>query len=189
MKAICFPRGNRPSFWAFCSSRLTFCLKWECWMILFTARAIFASCISKFRKSFPTTDREDFLSIQWTDRLHFVDPCHSFRLKMRTSSRLILECYLPKSKWMWSRVFIDLQLRYLLFFAITPQRSAETPPAFWNSQSTAFLQTSALEMCPYFARLLLRKRSLSLLLVELILSLLVSHNNEFLEKNFGANQM
>ena len=40
MKAICLPRGNRSTFWAFCSSRLTFFLKWEFWMILFKAEAI-----------------------------------------------------------------------------------------------------------------------------------------------------
>ena len=41
----------------------------------------------------------------------------------------------------------------------------------------------------FFARHLLRKSSLSLLFVELILSLSMSHNYEHLEKNFGANQM
>ena len=29
MKAICLPRRNRSSVWAFCSSKLTFFLKWE----------------------------------------------------------------------------------------------------------------------------------------------------------------
>ena len=29
MKAICLPRRNRSSFWTFCSSRLTFFLKWD----------------------------------------------------------------------------------------------------------------------------------------------------------------
>ena len=40
MKAICLPRRNRSSFWAFCCSRLTFFLNWEFWMILFRAEAI-----------------------------------------------------------------------------------------------------------------------------------------------------
>ena len=60
MKAICLPRRNRPSFWASCSSRLTFFLKWEFWLILFNAEAIFASSISKFEKSEPLIDRDDF---------------------------------------------------------------------------------------------------------------------------------
>ena len=60
MRAIRLPRGNRSSFWAFCSSRLTFFLKWEFWMILFKAEAIFASSISKFEKFLPATHREDF---------------------------------------------------------------------------------------------------------------------------------
>ena len=47
------------SFWAFCSSRLTFFLKWEFWMILFRAEAIFASSISKFGKSLPSIDHDD----------------------------------------------------------------------------------------------------------------------------------
>ena len=62
MKAICLPRRNRSSFWAFCSSRLTFFLNWEFLMTLFRAEAVFASNISKFGKSFPQTDREDFNS-------------------------------------------------------------------------------------------------------------------------------
>ena len=49
-------------FWAFCSSTLTFFLKWEFWMILFNAEATLASNISKLGKLFPQTDREDFSS-------------------------------------------------------------------------------------------------------------------------------
>ena len=48
---------------------------------------------------------------------------------------------------------------------------------------------SASELCLYFGCHLLRKRSLCLLLVELILSLLVSHNNEFLEGEFLENNL
>ena len=62
MKAICLPPRNWSSFWAFCASRLTFFLKWEFWMVLFKAEAVFASDISKFGKFFPETDREDFNS-------------------------------------------------------------------------------------------------------------------------------
>ena len=62
MKAICLPRRNRSSNGAFCSSRMTYSLNWEFWMILFRADPIFASSISKFGKSFPYTYREDFSS-------------------------------------------------------------------------------------------------------------------------------
>ena len=40
MQAICLPWRIRSSFWAFCSSRLTFFLKWEFCLILFNAEAI-----------------------------------------------------------------------------------------------------------------------------------------------------
>ena len=39
--------GNGPSFWAFCSSRLTFLLNWVLWVIRFSAEAILASSNSK----------------------------------------------------------------------------------------------------------------------------------------------
>ena len=48
MKTNCLPRGNRSSFWAFCSSRLTFFLKWDLWMILFKKKQ---SSRPAFRKS------------------------------------------------------------------------------------------------------------------------------------------
>ena len=50
MWAICLPRRNWFSLCAFCSSRLTFFLKQEFWMILFRADATLASSISKFWK-------------------------------------------------------------------------------------------------------------------------------------------
>ena len=55
-------KESGPLFWAFCSSRLTFFMKWEFWMILFRAEAIFASSNSNFGKFFPAIDREDFNS-------------------------------------------------------------------------------------------------------------------------------
>ena len=61
MKAICLVETD-PLFGAFCSSRLAFFLNCEFWMISFRAEVIFASSISKFGKSFPQTDREDFNS-------------------------------------------------------------------------------------------------------------------------------
>ena len=45
----------------------------------------------------------------------------------------------------------------LAAFAVQPQNSAETSPVSWNSESTSFLQMSALELCLYFVRHLLRK--------------------------------
>ena len=62
MKAICLPRRNRSSFWAFCSSRLTFFLKWEFWMILFKTEAFSQLTSQNLEKIFPAIDREDFNS-------------------------------------------------------------------------------------------------------------------------------
>ena len=62
MKAICLPRRNWSSFWAFCSSRLTFVLKWEFWMIVFRAEAIFVEYFKKCGKFLPEADRRDFNS-------------------------------------------------------------------------------------------------------------------------------
>ena len=53
-------------------------------------------------------------------------------------------------------------------------------------RTTAFLQASAMELCPFFSCHFQRKRVLSLLLAELILFLLV-YSFEFLD-DFGANQ-
>ena len=55
--------------------------------------------------------------------------------------------------------------------------------------STAILQMSALALCPYLALHFLRKKSLSLSRMELILSLLVSYISDFLEDDFGMNRM
>ena len=41
---------------------MTFFLKWVFWMILFREEAILASSISKFGKSWPATDHDDFNS-------------------------------------------------------------------------------------------------------------------------------
>ena len=73
-------------------------------------------------------------------------------------------------------------------FAVQPQNSAEIPPVSTNSHSSAFLQMSALELCLYFICHLLRKESLSLLLVELILVLFVVRKTEFLEDDLAVNQ-
>ena len=62
MKALCLPRRNLSSSWVFCSSRLTFFLNWEFWMILFRAEAILASNISNFGKFGSSNDCEDYNS-------------------------------------------------------------------------------------------------------------------------------
>ena len=59
-KAICLPRRNRFSFWAFCSWRLTFFLNWEFWMIFVQSRSNSRIQHLEFWKIFPQTDREDF---------------------------------------------------------------------------------------------------------------------------------
>ena len=63
MKAICLPRRNRSSFWAFCSSRLTFFLKWEFWMILFKAEAILAAY------GLRVLGKPDHPSAPWSDQI------------------------------------------------------------------------------------------------------------------------
>ena len=74
-------------------------------------------------------------------------------------------------------------------FAAQPWNCAENPSVLTNSWSTAFSQTSALELCLYFARHILRKKSLFQLLVELIESLFAFHHDEFLEIVFRENQL
>ena len=70
MKAICLPHKNQSSFWTSCSSRLTFFLNWEFWMILFRADAIFASSISKYGNSFrKLIARTSFLPIPQPSQL------------------------------------------------------------------------------------------------------------------------
>ena len=59
---MCLPRRKRSSFWSSCSSRLILLLKWELWMILFSAEAILASSTSKFCIEIPREDDEDINS-------------------------------------------------------------------------------------------------------------------------------
>ena len=88
MKAICLPRRNRSSFWAFLSSKLTFFLKWEFWMILFKSRTNLRVQHFKIGNILSSNCSWGLRFIQWTDHLHFFDPEHSFRWKIRTSSNL-----------------------------------------------------------------------------------------------------
>ena len=53
---------EKACFWASCSSRLILLLKWELWMILFSAEAILTSSTSKFGIEIPRVDDEDLNS-------------------------------------------------------------------------------------------------------------------------------
>ena len=58
-------------FLGFCSSRLILLLKWELWMILFSAEAILASSTSKFGIEIPRVDDED-LNSSYTSLIHCI---------------------------------------------------------------------------------------------------------------------
>ena len=47
--------------------------------------------------------------IHWFNHLHFFDPQHSFLRKLRTSTYLGLEPYLPASKCCWCREFVKMK--------------------------------------------------------------------------------
>ena len=114
MKAICLPRRIRNSFSAFCSSRLTFFLKWKFWMIFFKEEAIFASSISQFGKSLNWARGVWF--IHWIDHFHFFETQQSIRGQIGTNSFLNFESYLPTSKSWKCGEFLELKLRYLHSF-------------------------------------------------------------------------
>ena len=177
MKAICLPRGNRSSFWAFCSSRLTFFLSLELWMILFKTEAIFAS----------STDREDFNSSNEstisTSLIHNI----ASDGKIGTGSDLIFESCLPKQKMIVDLGICRIAAPIFAVFAVQTWNSAEIPPVLTHSWR-AFLQMSALELCLYFVCHLLREKPPTLRLVELILVHFGVRPTEFLEDGLGVNQ-
>ena len=98
------PSQKPTSFWAFCSSRLTF-LNWEFWMILFRA---------KFGRSFPSADREDFSSSKEstisTSLIHSI----SIRWRIKTGSDLCFESNFLHQERLWIGEFVELQFQYLL---------------------------------------------------------------------------
>ena len=94
----------------FCSSRLTFLLNWELWMILFSAETILASSSSKFGIEY-TASITKILIIHWINQLHFFDPLHRFRRKLWTSTYLGLEPYLPTSKRRWCMELLKVKIR------------------------------------------------------------------------------
>ena len=66
-KQSVFHEGNGPASGPFCSFRMSLLLKWELWMILFSAEAILASSTSKFGIWIPFVDDEDIISSTvWT---------------------------------------------------------------------------------------------------------------------------
>ena len=87
---------------------------------------------------------------------------------------------------MWKREFVQLQLRFLLFFAV-----------IFCGNSTSILElivdglpaNVSIGNVPLFCSSSLAKEVPVPIARGTVLSLLVSHNNEFLEKNFGANQI
>ena len=128
MKAICLPRKNRSSFWAICSSRMTFFLNWEFWMILFRADAIFASSISELGKILFRNRSRRFQLVQRINHLHFFDPQHSIRWKISTIGDLCIESNFPHQKRLWIREFVELQFRHLLSLPVRPWKSSVIPP-------------------------------------------------------------
>ena len=82
-------------------------------MILFSAEAILASSTPKFGIRIPLADDEDFSTHPLNNHLHFFDPLHRFRRKLRKSTHLNLEPYLPASKGCWRRELIKMKIRNL----------------------------------------------------------------------------
>ena len=105
----------------FCSSRLILLLKWELRMILFTAEAILASNTSKFGIEIPRIDDEVLTSSTESTNSTSLIHCIASVGKLRTSTYLGLEPYLPASKgcWCWELVKVKIRkLQSLLDFTI-----------------------------------------------------------------------
>ena len=81
-------------------------------MILFSAEAILASSTSKFGIEIPRIDDEVFKS-STESTIHFFDPLHRLRRKLRTSTYLGLESHLPASKRCWCREFVEMKIQNL----------------------------------------------------------------------------
>ena len=58
--------------------------------------------------------------IHWINQLHFFDPLHRFRRKLRTSTYLGLEFYLPASKGCWCREFVKMKIWNLQSLLVCP---------------------------------------------------------------------
>ena len=82
-------------------------------MISFKAGAILASSSSKFGKSLPAIDRDDFNS--YTDSTISTSLIHNIACEENRNKNLPGFWILPSNnKWLWSREFVKLKFRYLL---------------------------------------------------------------------------
>ena len=160
MKAICLPRRNRPSFRAFCSTRLTFFLKCEFWMILCNAEAIFASNISKFGKFFPTSDIARIF-ISSNESTFSTSLIHNVASERKSEQELTWVLNLIFLHEKWCGEFIELKLRYLQYLLYS-HGIVEFPLVRRNSWLTAFLQSSALVLCYQFVLHISRQVALHL---------------------------
>ena len=89
-------------------------------MILFSAEASLASSTWKFDIEIPRINDEVFKFIHWINKLHFFDPLHRFRRKLRISTYLGLEPYLPASKGCWCKEIVKVKIRNLQSLLVCP---------------------------------------------------------------------
>ena len=83
-------------------------MKWELWMILFSAEAILASSTSKFGIAISLIDDENIISS--TESLFLIQKMNSFRRKSWTSTYLGLQSYLPVSKCCWCKELVKMKI-------------------------------------------------------------------------------
>ena len=153
-KRSVFLGGSGPILECFCSSRLILLLKWELWMILFSAEAIFASTTSKSGVWSPLTEHEDFRSSTDSTTSHFFDPQHSFRKKLWTSTYLSLEIFSSNKQTLltwWICLNEDPNLQSLLVCSIILWRSSLTWED-WISGWRSWLASLILDWCLAFTR-------------------------------------
>ena len=107
MKAICLPRRNRSSSWAFCSVRLTLFLKCEFWTIFFRAEAIFASSISKVGNRWPSVDCDVFRSSTESTISPSLIQCTASEVKLELEHTSVLKLVFQYWKCRMVREFIE----------------------------------------------------------------------------------
>ena len=183
MKAICLPRRNRSSFWAFCSSRLTFFLNWEFWMILFRAEPIRASSISKFGNFFPETDREDLNSSNESSvSTSLIQNIASDGKSEHAVTWFLIRIFQTKNDWELWNLSSDICclccpnhriLRKIHRCERTHSRRPSCECRHWNCVFTLFVISCEKSHRPLWA-------------VELILVLFVVRKSEFLEDDLGS---
>ena len=153
-------------------------------MIVFKAEAICFSSISKFGKSFPDTDREDFNSSNEstisTSLIHNIASDGESDQVGTWVLNLFFQHRNQEGVGNLSNCSSDiccLCCPTIEFCGISTGNNELTVDGL-----LANVGIGIVPRC-------LRERSLSLLLVELILSLSVSHNDAFLEVDLGVDQM